>query len=193
MSSRDSILAAVKANQPPANPLPAMENFIPFEGDNITKFKEVLTAIGGEAVQIYNTQAVITHLQSKFPSASRVIAVQDLFPGYAKHYTLTGEPHKLENVDIAIIPAHFGVAENGSVWITEEIVVERAIPFICENLVVLLDKKNILPTMHHAYDYIADREYGFSTFIAGPSKTADIEQSLVLGAHGPKTMTVFLT
>ena len=46
--------------------------------------------------------------------------------------------------------------------------------------------------MHEAYDLIGDKDYGFATFIAGPSKTADIEQSLVLGAHGPKTMTVFL-
>lgn len=50
--------------------------------------------------------------------------------------------------------------------------------------------------MHAAYDRIAALEaaaaYGFSTFIAGPSKTADIEQSLVLGAHGPISLTVFL-
>ncbi len=46
--------------------------------------------------------------------------------------------------------------------------------------------------MHDAYDIIADQEYDFATFIAGPSKTADIEQSLVLGAHGPKTMMVFV-
>ncbi|MNW08326.1 Lactate utilization protein C [compost metagenome] len=46
--------------------------------------------------------------------------------------------------------------------------------------------------MHEAYQKIADSVYGFGTFIAGPSKTADIEQSLVLGAHGPKNMTVFI-
>jgi L-lactate dehydrogenase complex protein LldG len=98
----------------------------------------------------------------------------------------------LEDVDVAIIDAHFGVAENGSVWVTEDIIKERVLPFICQHLVAILDRKNIVPTMHDAYNVIGDKEYGFSTFIAGPSKTADIEQSLVLGAHGPKTMTVFL-
>ena len=46
--------------------------------------------------------------------------------------------------------------------------------------------------MHHAYDRIAQAEYPFGLFLAGPSKTADIEQSLVLGAHGSRSMTVFL-
>jgi len=46
--------------------------------------------------------------------------------------------------------------------------------------------------MHHAYDRIGDADYGFGLFLAGPSKTADIEQSLVLGAHGSRSMTVFL-
>jgi L-lactate dehydrogenase complex protein LldG len=46
--------------------------------------------------------------------------------------------------------------------------------------------------MHQAYERLQGREYNFGVFIAGPSKTADIEQSLVLGAHGARTMTVFL-
>ena len=46
--------------------------------------------------------------------------------------------------------------------------------------------------MQHAYERIGSSNPNFGTFIAGPSKTADIEQSLVLGAHGPKTLTVFL-
>ncbi len=46
--------------------------------------------------------------------------------------------------------------------------------------------------MQQAYERIGDLDYGFGTFITGPSKTADIEQSLVLGAHGARGLTVFL-
>jgi L-lactate dehydrogenase complex protein LldG len=69
---------------------------------------------------------------------------------------------------------------------------QRVLPFICQHLAVLLQKKDLVSSMHEAYDVIGNADYGFGVFIAGPSKTADIEQSLVLGAHGPKSMTVFL-
>jgi L-lactate dehydrogenase complex protein LldG len=92
----------------------------------------------------------------------------------------------------AIINLDFAVAENGSVWITEDLIKERVLPFICQHLVAMLDKKNIIANMRDAYETIADNDYEFGSFIAGPSKTADIEQSLVLGAHGPKTMTVLI-
>ena len=68
----------------------------------------------------------------------------------------------------------------------------RVLPFIAQHIAVVVNKENVVATMHDAYDKIGDVDYGYAAFIAGPSKTADIEQSLVLGAHGPKTMTVFL-
>jgi len=98
----------------------------------------------------------------------------------------------LERVHKAFIKAGIGVAENGSVWVKESQMINRLLPFICQHLVIVLEKEKLVATMHHAYQQINVFEEGFGVFIAGPSKTADIEQSLVIGAHGARSMTVYL-
>ena len=189
---REKILAAIKNNQPAFTPLPIVENHLQPFTDVVEKYKTVLLSIGGTVHEVNNIDAIIEILKVQFKDVQRILSVMDAFSGYAEMYTQYDDPHKLDNVDVAIIKAHFGVAENGSVWVTEDILHERVLPFICQHLVAVIDKTTIVATMHDAYDKIAGAQYGFGTFIAGPSKTADIEQSLVLGAHGPKTMTVFI-
>jgi L-lactate dehydrogenase complex protein LldG len=98
----------------------------------------------------------------------------------------------LEPVHKAFIKAGIGVAENGAVWVKESQMINRLLPFICQHLVIVLEKEKLVSTMHHAYQKINSFEEGFGVFIAGPSKTADIEQSLVIGAHGARSLTVYL-
>jgi L-lactate dehydrogenase complex protein LldG len=125
-----------------------------------------------------------------YPSDARIIS---MLAGSSFEKLLAADaPRQFENVDVMIVQAHLGVSENGAVWITEEAMGDRVLPFICEHLVVLLHQDKIVPTLQEAYIQIGQADYEYGTFIAGPSKTADIEQSLVLGAHGPKTMTVLL-
>ena len=83
------------------------------------------------------------------------------------------------------------VCENGAVWLEQEME-ERGIYFIAEALIILLDKTCLVNNMHEAYPLIDTGEYGFGVFVSGPSKTADIEQALVMGAHGPREVTVIL-
>lgn len=101
------------------------------------------------------------------------------------------DPAELNGTDLAVIDGKIGVAENGAVWIEQD-VKQRAIYFIAEKLVILLDKNKIVNNMHEAYKLIDTGEYGFGTFISGPSKTADIEQVLVMGAHGARDVMVVL-
>ena len=103
------------------------------------------------------------------------------------------QPHELEGVDLAVIAGEFGVAENGAVWVPgKNLGPQRAIFVITEHLVLVVSAAQLVHTMQHAYDRIQFERPGFGLFISGPSKTADIEQSLVIGAHGPRSCTLFL-
>ena len=101
------------------------------------------------------------------------------------------DPHSLNGTDLAIVQGEIGVAENGCVWIPQN-VKHKGIYFIAEYLVIVLDKTKVVNNMHEAYRQINFGEKGFGVFISGPSKTADIEQALVVGAHGAKGVTVIL-
>jgi L-lactate dehydrogenase complex protein LldG len=209
MSSRENILAAIKNSQPafrelPALPVPGPSSSHAPDPSPLSHFIKVLEAIGGSAYIVSSFDRIATILKEHHPDIRRIVSNcpelsrrDSSKPEFAEMITGSEDPHTLENIDLAILPAHFGVAENGACWVTEDQMIERVLPFICQHLVLVIDKKSIAATMHEAYDRIAQVElsgasYGFATFIAGPSKTADIEQSLVLGAHGPKSLTVFL-
>jgi L-lactate dehydrogenase complex protein LldG len=190
MSSRNDILKRVKEAQPALIAMPRdLESTV---AGGLEKFTRVLESIGGRVVLLNKEDDVSQKLKELFPSAARVVSSIKTLDTFFLHDHAEIVHHTLGDVDIAIIEAQFGVAENGAVWVTEEDTKIRVLPFIAENLVVLLDKTNILADMHQAYQRVAYDAYGFGVFIAGPSKTADIEQSLVLGAHGPKTMTILV-
>ena len=199
MSSREQILAKVKSSQPDWKPLPlALTNAANALSKPVEEFRTVLTNIGGAVIEVDSYEAVAAYILQEFKDKKRIISTLpelSLMPELSEIIETGWEnqdPHSYDDVDLAIIGAHFGVAENAALWITETLMHHRVIPFICQQLAVVVRKTEILPTMHEAYARIGNDEYGFGAFIAGPSKTADIEQSLVLGAHGPKSMTVFL-
>ena len=101
------------------------------------------------------------------------------------------DPHALAAVDFAILPGQFGVAENGAIWVTDANLRHRAIYFIVQHLALVIPADQIVDNMHQAYGRLTSSQPGYGAFISGPSKTADIEQSLVIGAHGPRSLTVF--
>tara|TARA_R110002049_G_scaffold268752_1_gene445529 strand:+ start:57535 stop:57840 length:306 start_codon:yes stop_codon:yes gene_type:complete len=98
----------------------------------------------------------------------------------------------LEDLDLAILKGGLAVAENGAVWIAEKDFIIRVIPFIANDLVLLINKEDIHLHMHSAYEAISNRERTFGLFLSGPSKTADIEQCLVIGAQGAISLTILI-
>lgn len=191
MNSREKILGAVKKNQPPYQELPNLDAFLTGDAETVSMYMQVLTAIGGTGHIVDSYAAIDNIIREEYKAMQRILSLcKELsIPGEAEKYL---DPHGLKTVDLAVIHAQFGVAENAAVWVTDDMLPQRVLPFITQELAVIIKRTDIVPTMHHAYERIGSADYGFGVFIAGPSKTADIEQSLVLGAHGPKTMRVFI-
>ena len=194
MRSREQILTAVKSNQPELSELPLLDEFFQkHDYSLIEKFTQVLDSIGGTVTEVENTEEAIAQIKAHYTlDGIRVVSPLESMKEIANVYLDKQLPHELENVELAILPVHFAVAENGACWVSEELFSDRVLPFITQHLVLILNKSDILPTMHEAYEKIGQQQYGFGTFIAGPSKTADIEQSLVLGAHGARSLWVIL-
>lgn len=192
MDSREKILKTIETNLPPHQILPEIEaiNAINFE-DKAAAFTKTTEGIGSKVVAVSSYDEITQYINEVFSKDVNIVATISELSSFTQ-LDAAVVPALLDDTMLAIIPAMMGVAENGVVWVTDAIFKTRALPFICENLAVVLNKKDIVNNMHQAYEAIGESDYAFGLFIAGPSKTADIEQSLVLGAHGPKTMTIFL-
>jgi len=193
MSSRATILEKIKKNQPSVvSELPSL-TFLGLDTfDLLEKYKMVLKSIGGDFVDVQDYNAIIEFVKKNYDTEKRIITTMPELAEIATIDWFNDDPHTLEDVELTIVKAHFGVAENSALWVTDAILGQRVSTFIPQFLAIIVNKNDILATMHQAYERIGSQEYGFGTFIAGPSKTADIEQSLVLGAHGARGLMVFL-
>jgi L-lactate dehydrogenase complex protein LldG len=192
MSSRQKILEAVLKNQPQATLLPDISVFKGDNNNTVQKYSDIFKTIGGSSHLVDNIAAVKALINENFDVTKRIVTTLPELSDSAELLSAKVDPHSYEDVELAVIKAHFAVAENGAVWLTEELMCQRIIPYICQHLAVVISAESIVPTLHEAYEKIGAGDYGFGGFIGGPSKTADIEQALVLGAHGPLTMTVFI-
>jgi L-lactate dehydrogenase complex protein LldG len=194
MASRDDILRAVRAQTLPPAELPTLDQAWITYPDRRAQFAAVLEGVGGRCVGVPTLEGVNRTLNEDevYRGARRIVS---LVPGVGAadvDLNAIADPHELEDIDFAILPGRFAVAENGAVWVTDDGVKHRAIYFIPQHLALVVPADQIVDNMHQAYERLAFPAAGFGAFVSGPSKTADIEQSLVIGAHGPRSLTVFL-
>lgn len=184
MSSRAKILDAVRRNRPDLRPLPELPVGGALPADAVDRFAAMIREVGGEAVVTQDPSATI---RARYPDAARVISMVEegaTFPGGS-----------LDGIDLVILRGALGVVENGAIWVADSAMGHRALPFVTSHLVLVLRATNLVADMHGAYAALGlERDTpGFGVFISGPSKTADIERALVIGAQGPRSLLVVIT
>lgn len=193
MNSREKILGAIAKNKPSftaAPDLPASSEVD--QAERISKFISTLESIGGKAIRASSLSSVKAELDQSMAGGEYVVNTIDLLGKVNDEVNVSSKASFLGAVYKAYIPGTLGVAENGSIWVEESRIRNRLLPFICQHLVIVLDAGKIVPDMHEALRQIDMQKEGYGVFLAGPSKTADIEQALVIGAHGARSLTVYV-
>ena len=192
MASKEDILRKYRANvrekfdMPDLSDIAAVTYPIP-----LLQFINMTCAVGGNAIEVDKGRNVNQLIRELYPDAREIASNLPEITIATRNPDEVGRARDLNGTDVGIIRGEFGVAENGCVWIPQTMK-ERAVMFISENLVILLNKRQIVNNMHEAYRRIGINDYGYGTFISGPSKTADIAQVLVMGAQAARSATVLL-
>jgi L-lactate dehydrogenase complex protein LldG len=192
MSSKEDILKKYRSNIREQFDMPDLSDIQAVTYPNpLLQFINMTKSVGGNAIEVEEWRDVNKLIRELFPDA---VEIASNLPGITiatRNPDIVDDANDLNGTDVGIIRGEFGVAENGCVWIPQQMK-EKAVCFISENLVILLPKSQIVNNMHEAYRRINFNDYGYGTFISGPSKTADIAQVLVMGAQAARSATVLL-
>jgi L-lactate dehydrogenase complex protein LldG len=191
MSSRDDILASIRANAPPVErPLPA----VPLFDDQppaplLHAFKANLERMGGIFLDASDAGDILAPVRQRIADAKVVCST---VPEITDNRDIANvkATQDLADVDFAIVRASFAVAETGSVLLSERDLLVNAVAYLAQHLIVLLDPADIVLNLHHAYRRPEFRERHYAAFHTGPSATADIEGVLIHGAQGVRSFSV---
>jgi L-lactate dehydrogenase complex protein LldG len=191
MSSRDDILASIRANRPQVEqPLP----FVPLFDDQaptslLAAFKDNLHRMGGVFLELPQFGDPLQPIRETMAGAKIICSTVPEIAGN-RDIAAIGQPRELADVDIAIVRASFGVAETGSVLLSDAGLHVNAVAYLAQHLIVLLDPTDLVVNLHHAYRRSDFRERRYASFHTGPSATADIEGVLIHGAQGVRSLSV---
>jgi L-lactate dehydrogenase complex protein LldG len=195
MAARDQILSDLRRNAQPGAPRPVVDGVGAKFPDLPARLAEAVTAVGGTLVRVPDLAAADAALRA-LPIHHEAKRIASLVPGVGAASfdpATVKDPHELEGLDLSVLPGSIAVAENGAVWIEGASLPHHALVVIPEHVALVVKVADIVPDLHAAYaelDLAGRPRWGL--FMAGPSKTADIEQSLVIGAHGARSLVVLL-
>lgn len=190
MSAREDMLARLRDRQPKGDfPLPDLPRFPGVTGDLLAAFQTSIAAMGGQWVMPPEDTPLVEVIRARAGAGRLVRVSTDELPGFERTDAVA-TPGALEDVDIGVVRARFGVAETGSVFLSDRELRVNTIAYLAQHLIVLLDPAAIIPGIADAYlrDDFASAHY--VSLMTGPSATADIEGVLIRGAQGVRSLTV---
>ena len=191
MSSKEKILNALGHT----NNSTQVESELPFKPitfeDTISEFKVNLELVGGKSIELDQQPDIKDLVNELFPETGKLLSLTtDIESSF--ELTNTQEGKDLNDLNITVAEGHLAVAENGAIWINTDNLPLRSALFICQHLIIIVERNSFVNNMHEAFEKINFKNSDYGLFISGPSKTADIEQALVIGAHGPRSCTVII-
>lgn len=189
MANREAFLERVRAAQPAAQALPDVPLFDTPPGDLRERFVASLGVLGGRAVEAASAEAVLALIEQRFGPRVEIASAVPEVKG-TREISAGTAPMSLEDVDVGVVRARFGVAETGSVWFSEREYVVNALGYIVQHLIVLLDPSQIVAGLQDAYRRDDFQGARYAALVTGPSATADIEGVLIQGAQGVRSLTV---
>lgn len=160
--------------------------------DTVEQFIRMSEQVGSHVIVAEHGDSLDSLVRRAYPQAKVIASNLPELTVATLNPDTVAEAQDLNGTDVGVVRGDIGVAENGCVWIPQSMK-EKAVCFICEYLVIVLPKSGIVNNMHEAYASITMPSTGLGTFISGPSKTADIEQALVMGAQAARGVTVIIT
>jgi len=195
--SRNAILDSVRTNQPAAQPMPTIHHFHanPLHAnqpaDLVADFCESIARMAGVVVTD-NVPDLELFLRAKFPDAKVICSAIPEYAGTIKPASFK-QWSEASTIDVCILRSPMGVAETGSVLLSDIELPVNTIAFLAHDLVVLLDPKQIVANIHDAYEHPHFKQRPYSVLMTGPSGSGDIGGIVVHPAQAAKTLTVILS
>ena len=189
---KEELLSKIRKNIGKQYDMPSFDDMKGVAFDNpLEQFIDIIGKVGGRAVVLEDGKNVNELIKSLYPEAKEIASNVEGITIATKNPDTVAEAKELNGTDLGIVEGQIAVAENGCVWVPQTMK-EKAVCFISEYLVILVNRNCIVNNMHEAYQKIEMPDYGYGCFISGPSKTADIAQALVMGAQAARGVTVII-
>ena len=188
---RNAIIDAVQNNQPASLPMPHIPHFgIDNTNDLVESFSQGVARMAGTVIPD-SVPDLDDFVRSRFPDAKVICSAVPECKGTIQPVELN-HWSEASKIDVSIVRSPLGVAETGSVLLSDVELQVNTIAFLSHDLVVLLDPNQIVRNIHDAYRHPYFKTRPYSLLMTGPSGSGDIGGVTVHPAQGVKTLTVIL-